>query len=475
MKTVAIIGAGAAGMFCAANLRDAEGVEAVILERTNSPLKKVILSGGGRCNFTNTEIDGGNPKAFYPRGAGFLRKPLMGYGCAKTREFFKTLGVESKVEDCGRVFPVSDDSRTIAGALERAAKKARLICGAGVESVEKTSDGRWNITYIDEFGRSSRGNVPRRGTDIADFSGCGCDTAPMEAVCAKPNKARGEQPSEGEHKQSGEGARNIVAADFVLFAIGGTWSKKLKESIEKLGGEFSPPVPSLFALKTDRASDAKWRDMSGASVADAEIRAQTPSGEFSARGAMLLTMFGLGGPAVLKLSAFGARAFAECAYKFPITVNWIAPVGDEDFKSAILSARKNNPKKFVGNTPLFDIPRGLWEYLCVKAGVYGRVWSNFSKGDEAALKNALKNDKMEAVGKSSHKGEFTTCGGLKCECVDSKTFSLKGEPTLFFAGECMDIDGITGGFNLQAAWTTAKICADSIKKIAQKTSKITTH
>ena len=213
-------------MFCAANLRDAEGVEAVILERTNSPLKKVILSGGGRCNFTNTEIDGGNPKAFYPRGAGFLRKPLMGYGCAKTREFFKTLGVESKVEDCGRVFPVSDDSRTIAGALERAAKKARLICGAGVESVEKTSDGRWNITYIDEFGRGSRGNVPRRGTDIADFSGCGCDTAPMEAVCAKPNKARGEQPSEGEHKQSGEGARkqtgegarNIVAADFILFA-----------------------------------------------------------------------------------------------------------------------------------------------------------------------------------------------------------------------------------------------------------------
>lgn len=468
MKTVAIIGAGAAGMFCAANLRDAEGVEAVILERTNSPLKKVILSGGGRCNFTNTEIDGGNPKAFYPRGAGFLRKPLMGYGCAKTREFFKTLGVESKVEDCGRVFPVSDDSRTIAGALERAAKKARLICGAGVESVEKTSDGRWKITYIDEFGRGSRGNVPRRGTDIADFSGCGCDTAPMEAVCAKPNKARGEQPSEGEHKQSGEGARNIVAADFVLFAIGGTWSKKLKESIEKLGGEFSPPVPSLFALKTDRASDAKWRDMSGASVADAEIRAQTPSGEFSARGALLLTMFGLGGPAILKLSAFGARAFAECAYKFPITVNWIAPVGDESFKSAILSARKNNPKKFAGNTPLFDIPRGLWEYLCAKAGVHGRVWSNFSKGDEATLKNALKNDKMEAVGKSSHKGEFTTCGGLKCGYVDSKTFSLKGEPTLFFAGECMDIDGITGGFNLQAAWTTAKICADSIKKIAQK-------
>lgn len=133
MKTVAIIGAGAAGMFCAANLRDAEGVEAVILERTNSPLKKVILSGGGRCNFTNTEIDGGNPKAFYPRGAGFLRKPLMGYGCAKTREFFKTLGVESKVEDCGRVFPVSDDSRTIAGALERAWNRSRkLPTGGGI-------------------------------------------------------------------------------------------------------------------------------------------------------------------------------------------------------------------------------------------------------------------------------------------------------------------------------------------------------
>ena len=148
---------------------------------------------------------------------------------------------------------------------------------------------------------------------------------------------------------------------------------------------------------------------------------------------------GIGGPAALKLSAFGARDFAECGYAFGLRVNWIPRVRDEDFKREILSARRAFPKRSLRNSPLFGLPRSLWEYLCRSAGVSEKLWASFSKADGAALKAALSADEMRAVGKSAHKGEFATCGGLECGCADFKTCSLEGRPTLFFAGECLDI------------------------------------
>lgn len=412
MKSLAIIGAGAAGMFCAAALRGAKNLRISILEASGAPLKKVLLSGGGRCNFTNAAIDGGDPKDFYPRGARHMRKPLRAFGCVAVREFFRSIGAESKIEADGRVFPVSDDSRTVAAALEKSAAKCEMRFGFRADSLRPAGDC-WEI-------------------------------------CGERN-----------------GRRETLRADFALVATGGRWQKGLEKSVEALGGKFSDPVPTLFPLDLDRAKDGEWENLSGVSVADARADAYANGREFSARGALLVTRSGIGGPAALKLSAFGARDFAECGYSFGMRVNWIPRASDEDFKREILSARRSFPKRSLRNSPLFGLPRSLWEYLCRSAGVSERLWAGFSKADGAALKAALSADEMRAVGKSAHKGEFATCGGLECGCVDFKTCSLKGRPRLFFAGECLDIDGITGGFNLHAAWATAKICADSIKNFAE--------
>lgn len=412
MKSLSIIGAGAAGMFCAAALRGAKGLRISILEASGAPLKKVLLSGGGRCNFTNAAIDGGNPKDFYPRGAGHLRKPLRAFGCEAARGFFRSIGAESKTEGDGRVFPVSDDSRTVADALVAAAAECEMRLGFRADSLRPAGDG-WEIG-------GERG-----------------------------------------------GRRETLSADFALIATGGRWQRGLRKSVEALGGKFSEPVPTLFPLDLDRAGSGGWGDLSGVSAADALVAAAAGGREFSARGALLITRPGIGGPAALRLSAFGAREFAECGYRFPLRINWIPQTGDGAFKREILSARASFPKRAVRNAPLFGLPRSLWEYLCRRAGVSERLWANFSKSDEAALKAALAADEMRAAGKSAHKGEFATCGGLECGCVDFKTCSLKGRPTLFLAGECLDIDGVTGGFNLHAAWATAKICADSIKNFVK--------
>lgn len=407
MKRLAVIGAGAGGMFCAAQLGKIAGLEISVYETSDSPLKKVLLSGGGRCNFTNTATDTENPKDFYPRGARYLRKPFKRFACTQTREFFASLGVRSKVEDCGRVFPTSDDSRTIANALAKAAKGAKFRFSTRAKTLEKTEVGTWRIGI-----------------------------------------------------ESG-GKTEFAEADFVLIATGGIWDESLAKSVEKLGGKFVPPVPSLFSLKAQNAENSIAK-LAGISAPDAKLSATACGETFVSRGAVLFTHFGLGGPAVLALSAFGARAFAQCGYKFDIAADWICAVSDEEFFARINRAREESPKKLARNTPLFGVAKALWEHACGRIGAAEKLWANFSKADAAALCQALKSDKIRVSGKSAHKGEFATCGGLDCECVDFKTCSLKGEDSLFFSGECLDIDAITGGFNLQAAWTTAKICADAI-------------
>ena len=218
MKSLAIIGAGAAGMFCAAALRGAKNLRISILEASGAPLKKVLLSGGGRCNFTNAAIDGGDPKDFYPRGARHMRKPLRAFGCVAAREFFRSIGAESKIEADGRVFPVSDDSRTVAAALEKSAAKCEMRFGFRADSLRPAGDC-WEI-------------------------------------CGQRN-----------------GRRETLRADFALVATGGRWQKGLEKSVEALGGKFSDPVPTLFPFDLDRAKDGEWENLSGVSVADARADA----------------------------------------------------------------------------------------------------------------------------------------------------------------------------------------------------------
>lgn len=411
MKRLIIIGAGAAGMFCAAQLCREKNLDITILEAADSPLQKLLLTGGGRCNFTNTNIDGGNPKDFYPRGARYLRKPLRAFGCNAVREFFAALGAPSKVEELGRVFPVTNDAHTIAAVLEKSAAKSKLLLGAKCKEIVKNPDGTWRV------------NFSRRGKS------------------------------------------ELLDADAVLFASGGTWSKSIKESLAQYGAKFASPVASLFSINTDTSKSEAWRDLSGVAKPDTIVEAIVGSEKFCVRGALLIAHFGLGGPAILNLSAFGARAFSACGYNFKISVNWIPEICEENFRQEILRIRNFAPKKTAHSTPLFGLTRSFWEYVCQAIKISQRQWSQFSKDDEIALKKFLHSDEIQCIGKSAHKGEFVTCGGLECECLNFSSCSLKGEPNLFFAGECLDIDGITGGFNLQAAWTTAKLAADSIKKI----------
>ena len=407
MTRIAVIGGGAAGMFCAANL--SPKFETVVFEAGESALRKVCASGGGRCNFTNENVDTGNPADFYPRGGGSLKKPFKRFGAADAREFFESLGVDSKVEDGGRVFPVCDNARAIAGAIYRKAERngAKIEFSARVFAIEKTSDGRFALKYT------------------------GADKEPFDAV---------------------------------VVAVGGTFGGGLKESVEKFGIKTMPPVASLFSLETDTANDPAWRGLAGISL-DAELSFAPESGRKTvARGSLLIAKFGIGGPATLKFSSFGARAFAEKNYKFGFRANFAPDFDEAAVRKSIADAREKFAKRKVANAPLFGIPQKLWEYLAEKSGAGETVFANLPKNAERALAENVSAFKISATGKSAHKEEFVMCGGVDRTEIDFASMMSKKVGGLFFCGECLDIDAITGGFNLQAAWTEAKICADFINK-----------
>lgn len=411
MKRVAIIGGGAAGMFCAANI--GEGIEATLFEASATLMRKVLLSGGGRCNFSNENIDTRNPNEFYPRGAGSLRKPFRRFGAKHVREFFESLGVETKTEDGGRMFPACDDSRAIAAALFGAARRnrVRIECNARVSKIERTEDGRFAI----------------------------------EASC----------PSAG-------------IFDAVLVAVGGNPSGGLRESLEKFGVNIMPTAPSLFSLKTDTAETQTWRDLAGASIDGAELSYADPNGgKIAARGSLLFTHFGIGGPATLKFSSFGARLFQSANYRFEFSANFAPNFDEQKRRAEFVRARAEFAKRKISNAPLFGLPQKFWSYAVERAGISGETtFANLGKNAERSLCEEIFSAKIRCVGKSAHKAEFVSCGGVDRLEIDFSTMVCKKIPNLFFAGECIDIDAITGGFNLQAAWTTGKICAESLGKLA---------
>ena len=410
MKTLVIVGAGAAGVFCATRLKGVGGLRVVVLESTSKPLQKLLLTGGGRCNFTNMNVDKNNPLDFYSRGGRNLRKPFRAFGATATRDYFQSLGVESKEEDFGRVFPTSDDAHTIADALMQNTH-CEFIFNARAESVSKSNDDTWSVAY--------------RHADV----------------------------------------QKTIQADFVLFALGGSWQAELKESLERLSHNFEVPTPALFSFKTAEAGNADWSSMAGLSVQKVILSSEICGEKFSAEGAILITKFGVGGPAVLKLSSFAARKSAECEHKFELKVNWTGQTNPEVFRSLINNTRKSDAKKLIKTRPLFSIPRTLWEYLTSSIKIAEKTWANFSKADEKLLENTLCTYPIAVIGKSPHKEEFVTCGGVARECINFADCQSRLSQNIFFAGECIDIDAITGGFNLQAAWTTAYLVAEKIKTL----------
>lgn len=396
-----VVGGGAAGFFAAVTAAEAApGLRVLILEKTAKVLGKVRISGGGRCNVTHHCFVPGDLAAHYPRGSKSLIGPLHRWGAADTVAWFREHGVELKTEPDGRMFPVTDDSQTVVDCLVRAATDARveIRTSAGADAIARDGDGFVLTT----------GNM---------------------------------------EKLSGRA---------VLLATGGTRLKAGARLAESLGHTLVPDVPSLFAFDID---DPRIAGLPGVSVANARV--SLDGMKLEAAGPLLVTHHGLSGPGVLKLSAWGARALHACGYQFTITVDWVPGV---DAAAALCGARQTWGKRMVrSQAPVGGLPKRLWQRLCEAAEVpEDCTWSRLGKAPAQRLAAELAQGRFRVSGKSTNKDEFVTCGGVPLKEVDLKTMASRLVPGLFFAGEVLDIDGVTGGFNFQNAWTSGRLAGLAI-------------
>ena len=396
--TIAIIGAGASGMFCATSLD--KRFEVTIFEAQNAPLKKLLQTGGGRCNFTNTNIDLHQPKEFYPRGAGNLRKLFRRFSVQSAIDFFQELGVRAKVEDEGRVFPISDKASSVANALLKNTRD-KIVYNAPIVSIRKVGE-KFEIT-----------------------------------------------PANDESK----------LFDVVIFAVGGHWISTLKESIKNLQHSFLPEIPSLYALCLDCATLPDWK--TATSIANASICADFNGKKIKVSGAMLLTHFGITGPVALKFSSFAAEELFASNFQANVIINFISAMNAEDVVDCFRMARQSQSKKLIKNYCPFDLSMSFWQYIVDKSGVSDNItYANLSKVDELKIVKIITAFECSIVGKSPSKSEFVTCGGVDCKDVDFSTMQSKFVKNLFFLGECLNIDAITGGYNLHAAWATGFSCSE---------------
>ena len=425
MSRIVIAGGGAAGFFAAITCAEAApDVGVTILEQSAQFLSKVKISGGGRCNVTHACFDAGELTARYPRGERALLSPFKRFQVGDTVAWFGAHGVKLKTEGDGRMFPVSDSSQTIIDCLMNAAKAAgvKLRLNAGVESVVKNADGKFELM------------LARTGSPL-----------PAEATRAKDEAQGTARPTE----DSGD----EISCDCLLLATGGCRAAAAGQLAVSLGHKLEPPVPSLFTFHIAMP----WlRGLAGVSVESAEV--SVPGARLRERGALLATHWGLSGPVILRLSAWGARELHELDYKFPLHINWLPQLGAEKIAAEFQSRRASQPAKLMVNTPLAPLPSRLWEQLVLAAGIARDTrWAALSRAAQHQLVQQLIRTEFQVTGKSLNKDEFVTCGGVRLGEVDFKTMQSRICPGLYFAGELLDIDGITGGFNFQAAWTTGWI------------------
>jgi hypothetical protein len=402
-KRIAIVGGGAAGFFAAIACGAADRANEVsIYERGAEFLTKVRISGGGRCNVTHACFQPRALSEHYPRGQRALISPLHHFSANDTVAWFERHGVRLKTEEDGRMFPVTDSSGTVIDCLlyEARAAGVRLFTRKGVDAVRRTEAG---------FELQLTGGTT--------------------AVC-----------------------------DRLLLATGGTRSAIGGQIAESLGHALSPPVPSLFSFHVNEA----WlRSLPG--IAVEEVEASIPRAGLRERGPILITHQGVSGPVILRLSAWGARDLHDLDYEFPLRVNWLPGSTQESVRAQLLDLRITNPNKLIVNSPLGGLPHRLWEKLAELAGIDSAVRGTTLPRDRAnALGSLLVRTELAVHGKSLNKDEFVTCGGVKLNEVDLKTMESRVVPGLYFAGELLDIDGITGGFNFQAAWTTGWIAGNAM-------------
>ena len=396
---IVIAGGGAAGFFAAIACAEANPrADVAIHESTAHPLAKVRVSGGGRCNVTHACADVREFAANFPRGSREIIGPLHRFGPAETVAWFGDRGVTLKTEGDGRMFPVTDDSATIVGCLMGAAAKAgvRLLTRSGVRTVERN---------------------------------------PGEPGAAFTVGLSG-----------GEG----VKADRVLLATGGGGGSAGLVIAASLGHSIAPPVPSLFTFHVD---DPRLKGLEGvcAQSAGASVRGT----RLSEAGPVLVTHWGLSGPAILRLSAWGARELHGLGYKFTLLVNWAESRSADRARTELDAEKASHPRRRVHNSNPFGLPARLWERLAAASGIAAdSAWAHASRDQIRTMAREVTASEFEVTGKSMNKEEFVTCGGVRPAEVDMSSMESRICPGLFLAGEVLDIDGITGGYNFQAAWTT---------------------
>ena len=398
-KDVIVIGGGAAGFFSAINIAVLNPeLSVLILERGSEGLQKVKISGGGRCNVTHAQFIPSELTTNYPRGEKELLGPFHQYMTGDTMKWFEDRGIELKIEDDGRVFPVSNTSQTIIDCFINEANRLniQILYNHSVKSISKKGDN-WLVN-----------------TDNSDF------------CCSKILVTTGSNP-------------------------------KIWNLMDQLNHTIIKPVPSLFSfdIKDDRINS-----IPGVVVEDVEV--SVVNSKLSTDGPLLITHKGLSAPSILKLSAFGALELAAMDYQFNISINFIKTSYNECL-SQLKLIKSDLSKKMVVNHSLFEIPKRLWKELVVYSGIEtNTTWADINKSQLNELSIQLTSSIFKVKGKSTFKEEFVTAGGVDLKEINFKTFESKINPNLFFAGEILNIDAVTGGFNFQNAWTGAYIASKSI-------------
>lgn len=405
MSSLIVIGGGAAGFFCAVNAaRMNPALKVTILEKTGKLLSKVKVSGGGRCNVTHACFVISEMVQRYPRGANFLKKAFHQFFTTDTIHWFKERGVALKTEDDGRMFPVTNSSQTIVDCLLNEAKKYEvdIQLHAEVNSIKKEHNG----------------------------------------FTLQLKNAR------------------MLHAGYICIASGGYPKKEMFEWMNVDGAPvpIETPVPSLF---TFNLPGSELVDLPGISVASAEVKINGT--KLKEQGPLLITHWGLSGPVILKLSAWGARELAAANWHFDIQVNWAPVFNENTLREQLQLFRKEKAAQTVSGKPQFGLPRRLWEFFLQQCGITEKMrWADLPAAAQNQLAKIICSHTLNVKGKTTFKEEFVTAGGVSLKEVDVQTMQSKQIPGLYFAGEALDIDGITGGFNFQAAWTTAFIAARSL-------------
>lgn len=403
MQQLIVIGGGAAGFFCAVTAaRLNKDLKVVLVEKTGKLLSKVKVSGGGRCNVTHDCASIPEMVRNYPRGGNFLKKAFYQFFTSDTIQWFEERGVKIVKEDDGRMFPDTNSSQTIIECLIKEANQfnVEIILKAEVIQIEQVTD-KFRVSLADS---------------------------------------------------------RVLASDYVCVACGGYPKSIMFDWLTRLGHSVEPPLPSLF---TFNMPNNPVTGLMG--VAVEKVRVKIMGTKFEETGPALITHWGISGPAILKLSAWAARELASRNYQFCILVNWAAPLNEQNVWQALHQFRFANPAQKISNKNPFRLPQRLWEYLLDESGIKNDMrWADLPSKEQNKLAKNLSTKEFNVNGKTTFKEEFVTAGGISLSELDAGTMMSKMIPGLYFAGEIIDIDGVTGGFNFQHAWTSGYIAGKSV-------------